>query len=151
MKQKQIISIIVAVIVVPIGVYAISPLFIETTVNESAPMLPTTADESDMMKLYGVFEGTGDGILDVQGKAFVIQSENPTLRLENFHSTNGPDLHVYLAIDNHATEFVDLGKLKANNGEQNYSIPQETDLSKYDTVLIWCKQFSVLFGSAELI
>ena len=151
MKQKQIIYIIVAIIAVPIGVYTISPLFIETTVNESTPMLSTTTDKSNMMKLYGVFEGTGDGIHDAQGKAFVIQSENPILRLEGFHSTNGPDLHVYLATDNHATEFIDLGKLKANNGDQNYSIPQGTDLSKYDTVLIWCKQFSALFGSAELV
>ena len=45
---------------------------------------------------------------------------------------------------------VNLGKLKANNGNQNYNIPDGTDLSKYDSVLIWCKQFSVLFGNAEL-
>lgn len=43
-----------------------------------------------------------------------------------------------------------LGKLKANNGNQNYNIPSEIDLAKYDTVLIWCRPFSVLFGSADL-
>lgn len=151
MKQKQIIYIIAVIIAVPIAVYAISPLFIETTVNESLPMLSTSKDEANMMELSGVFVGIGDGIHDAQGKVFEIQAKNPTLRLEDFHSTNGPDLHVYLATDKHATEFVDLGKLKANNGNQNYDIPQGTDLSKYDTVLIWCKQFSVLFGSAELL
>jgi hypothetical protein len=45
---------------------------------------------------------------------------------------------------------VNVGKLKANNGNQNYDIPAATDLSKYDTILIWCRPFSVLFGSAEL-
>jgi hypothetical protein len=43
-----------------------------------------------------------------------------------------------------------LGKLKANNGNQNYNIPSQTDLTKYYTVIIWCRPFSVLFGSAEL-
>jgi len=65
-------------------------------------------------------------------------------------STNGPDLYVYLSTDKAASDFVNLGRLKGNMGNQNYEIPQGTDLDKYDTVLIWCKAFSVLFGSAEL-
>ncbi|MDQ3883960.1 MAG: DM13 domain-containing protein, partial [Thermoproteota archaeon] len=40
--------------------------------------------------------------------------------------------------------------LKGNIGNQNYDIPEGTDLSRYDTVLIWCKAFSVLFGGAKL-
>jgi len=151
MKQKQIIAVILAAITVPITVYAISPLFIETTVNDAAPMVSTTTDKSNIMTLVGEFRGINDGIHNAQGKASVVQAEDSILRLEEFHSTNGPDLHVYLATDTHATDFVDLGKIKANNGDQNYDIPQGTDLSKYDTVLIWCKQFSVLFGSAELM
>ncbi|HKQ22539.1 MAG TPA: DM13 domain-containing protein, partial [Nitrososphaeraceae archaeon] len=43
-----------------------------------------------------------------------------------------------------------LGRLKGNIGNQNYEIPIGTDLSKYNTVLIWCKAFSTLFGSAQL-
>jgi hypothetical protein len=73
------------------------------------------------------------------------------LRLENLRVTNGPDLYVYLSRDKSASDFVSIGKLKANNGNQNYEITSETDLSKYDTVLIWCRPFSVLFGSAELM
>jgi hypothetical protein len=45
---------------------------------------------------------------------------------------------------------VNLGRLKANIGNQNYEVPEGTDLTKYGTVLIWCKAFSVLFGSADL-
>jgi Electron transfer DM13 len=73
------------------------------------------------------------------------------LRLENFKSTNGPNVHVYLSTDKRATDYVDLGKLKANNGNQNYDIPAGTDIRKHNIVLIWCKDFSVLFGSAVLI
>jgi hypothetical protein len=55
-----------------------------------------------------------------------------------------------VSTDKSSSDFVNLGKLKANMGNQNYEIPQGTDLERYDTVLIWCKAFSVLFGSAEL-
>ncbi len=72
------------------------------------------------------------------------------MRLENLRVTNGPDLYVYLSPDKSTSNFVNVGKLKANNGNQNYDIPAATDLSKYDTILIWCRPFSVLFGSAAL-
>jgi hypothetical protein len=100
----------------------------------------------------GSFVGVGDGIHNAEGIAKVIplQDRSNILRLENLHVTNGPDLYVYIATDKSASDFVSLGKLKANNGNQNYDIPSETDLTKYDTVLIWCRPFSVLFGSAEL-
>jgi hypothetical protein len=100
----------------------------------------------------GSFVGVGDGIHNAEGMAKVLplQDGGNILRLENLHVTNGPDLYVYLATDKSASDFVSLGKLKANNGNQNYDIPTETDLTKYDTVLIWCRPFSVLFGSAEL-
>ena len=109
--------------------------------------------EKEMSMSYaGKFVGVGDGIHDAQGDAYTIPLENGNnvLRLENFKSTNGPDLYVYLATDDKASEFINLGTLKANNGNQNYEIPANTDLKKYNNVLIWCKSFGVLFGSAEL-
>jgi len=100
----------------------------------------------------GSFIGVGDGIHNAEGTARVIPLEDGTniLRLENLRVTNGPDLYMYLSRDEDASDIVNVGKLKANNGNQNYDIPEGTDLSKYDTVLIWCRPFSVLFGSAEL-
>jgi hypothetical protein len=103
--------------------------------------------------LSGQFIGTGDGIHNAEGLAKKISLEDGRkfIRFENFKVTNGPDLYVYLATDKSASDFVDIGKLKANNGNQNYEVPDGTDLTKYDTVLVWCKAFSVLFGSAELM
>jgi hypothetical protein len=57
---------------------------------------------------------------------------------------------MYISTDKSASDFVDVGRLKANIGNQNYPIPAGTDMTKYDTVLIWCRAFSVLFGSADL-
>ena len=110
----------------------------------------TTNTGQDTLRT-GSFVGVGDGIHDAEGIAKVIPLEDGSniLRLENLQVTNGPDLYVYLATDKSASDFVSLGKLKANNGNQNYDLPSETDLTKYDTALIWCRPFSVLFGSAE--
>jgi hypothetical protein len=47
-------------------------------------------------------------------------------------------------------DYVELGKLKANNANHLYNIPAGTDITKHDIVLIWCKDFSVLFGSATV-
>lgn len=102
--------------------------------------------------LEGTFIGVGDGIHNVDGiaKILTLVDGSKVLRLENFKSTNGPDLHVYLSTDKMASNFMDLGRLKGNIGNQNYQIPDDTDLSKYNNVLIWCKAFSVLFGNAQL-
>ena len=111
-----------------------------------------TVNETGNLLLTGPFIGVGDGIHDAQGIAKVIPIEGGgnVLRLEDLVVTNGPDLYVYLSTDKSASDFVNLGRLKANIGNQNSLIPTGTDLSKFDTVLIWCRAFSVLFGSAEL-
>jgi len=125
----------------------------EKTMEEKMMEKETKSNDSEEFSAKsGVFVGVGDGIHDAQGNALVLPLEDgqKVLRLEDFRATNGPDLYVYLATDSGASDYVSLGRLKANIGNQNYDIPAGTDLSKYDNVLIWCKQFSVLFGSAEL-
>ena len=123
----------------------------ESMIDEDS-MMDETIEELVVVSYAGTFTGAGDGIHDAQGDAYTIPLEDGSnvLRLENFQSTNGPDLFVYLSTDENASEFINLGALKANNGNQNYEIPDDTDLEKYNKVLIWCKSFSVLFGSAEL-
>jgi len=51
------------------------------------------------------------------------------LRLEDLIVTNGPDLYVYLSTDKSASDFVNLGRLKANIGNQNYQIPEGIDMT----------------------
>ena len=46
--------------------------------------------------------------------------------------------------------FVELGKLKGTDGDQNYDVPAGLDLSKYRAVTIWCRRFSVNFATAPL-
>ncbi|HEX6252935.1 MAG TPA: DM13 domain-containing protein [Nitrososphaera sp.] len=119
-----------------------------TIVNEEM----TTIEEDTSTTYAGTFVGVNDGIHNAEGQAKVIKLGDGSnfLRLEDFRSTNGPDLYVYLSTDKGNSDFVNLGRLKGNIGDQNYKIPAGADLSKYDTALIWCQAFSVLFGSAEL-
>jgi hypothetical protein len=138
-------AIALATIAIVIVVYAVGPLFFDVEVNEEIPA-------STLVMPMGNFVGVGDGIHDAQGEVLIIEAEDGSkfLRFENFRATNGPDLFVYLATDETASDFVNLGRLKGNIGNQNYLIPPGVDLANQDTVLIWCKQFSVLFGSAKL-
>ena len=75
-----------------------------------------------------------------------------TVRLEDFAVRNGPDLYVYLSPspDGYADGSVELGRLKADRGNQNYSLPAGSDVPPAASVVIWCKQFSVLFAAAPL-
>jgi hypothetical protein len=121
-----------------------------TTVDENVafPNIEQTPNNT----LTGTFIGIGDGFHKVEGAAKVIPVESGAqiLRLENFKATNGPDLYVYLSKDKSASDFINVGRLKGNVGNQNYEIPIGSDLSKYNTVLIWCRAFSFLFGSAQI-
>jgi Electron transfer DM13 len=77
------------------------------------------------------------------------------LRFTHFRTSNGPDVHVYLvaADDNASVQragFIDLGSIKGNIGDQNYTLGPDVDLAKYRAVSVWCKRFSVNFGAAAL-
>jgi hypothetical protein len=119
------------------------------TVNEN---MNETTVTNNTMALMSNFIDAGDGFHKAEGVAKVVNlADGRTfLRLENLKTTNGPDLYVYLSVGKDASDIVNLGRLKGNIGNQNYEIPAGTDLSKYNTVLIWCKAFSTLFGSAKL-
>jgi Electron transfer DM13 len=102
--------------------------------------------------LAGNLIDAGDGFHMASGQVKVLQIPDGTqiLRFENLDVTNGPDLYVYLATDTTAKDFVSLGRLKGNMGNQNYPIPENMDFEKYNKVLIWCQAFSTLFGSSKL-
>jgi hypothetical protein len=77
------------------------------------------------------------------------------LTLTDFDVDNGPDLRVYLVAgparsEREVDDFVDLGGLKGNRGNQQYEIPDRVDIDRYATAVIWCRAFSVLFARAPL-
>lgn len=132
----------------------ISPLFINNTVQEEAVSPQATISHNgSFMDADRAHQGSG--AVSVQ----VNTDGTRTLRFEDFEGTNGPDLFVWLtSVDDvqgnrrsvGGDAVVDLGRLKGNVGSQNYEIPADVDLSEFDTVIVWCRAFGVLFSFAEL-
>ncbi len=152
MKKKliQSVLIIIALVVIGIAYWLISPLWRVKQVNDVAPISTTkelTQGETTP-KLSGSFASKAH---NVSGTVSVINTDTEKiLRFENFMTINGPDLRIYLATDGTAKDYIDLGEIKGAKGNINYTIPHNTDLSKYSHVLVWCRAFSVLFGEADL-
>ena len=104
--------------------------------------------------------GAVDGFHKGEGTASVFRLPDGklVLRLENFKVTNGPDLYVYLSghpaprnsAQLHEGSALEVARLKGNIGNQNYPLPADADVSKFKSVVIYCKQFSVIFSTAEL-
>lgn len=92
------------------------------------------------------------------GKGRVSVYRNLVHLESDFEVGPGPKFHVYLVPDANITPqtrvqdtmFVDLGRLKAFTGSQNYPIPDGVDLERYKSVVIWCEQFNVLVSPALL-
>ena len=107
----------------------------------------------------GTFHGK---VHKTSGRATIYQEADGKLllRLTDFKTSNGPDVHVILIAAKDAeddanflkssTERVELGTLKGNEGDQNYEVPSDTDLSRFQTVSIYCERFNANFGAAPL-
>ena len=131
-------------------------LFINQRVNEAAPAALSSEPEA----LYtGRLEGR---IHQTSGRATIYRTADGQeyLRLSDFTTSNGPDVHVLLvrakdkALDQEIVkgEFdnVELGTLQGNQGDQNYDLPSSVDLNKYQAVAIYCQRFHAIFGVARL-
>ena len=164
-------AILAAVVLVMIGWYLGSPLFIRTTMNEPMPTLavatarvssgPTasplaviSADVLTSVLARGELRAV-DSLHHGSGSVMLLRvGVRRYLRFENVAITNAPDVHVYLSREIggawvEATSLY-LGPLKATDGSFNYEIPAGTDLAPIRSVVVWCRAFSVLVTWADL-
>ena len=131
-------------------------LWINQRVNEAAPF----ALASDPQPLYtGRLEGKAH---QTSGRATIYKDPDGKqyLRLTDFSTSNGPDVHVLLARSDDKSltqeivkgqlDSVELGSLKGNQGDQNYDLPSSVDLQEYNAAVIYCERFHAVFGVARL-
>jgi len=178
--RAAVVAAIVLAVGLPAAWYLGSPLIIRTALDEPLPLaaasLPPTAAPSEPVSPVitspptasaspaiapptsspmrtGTFEGA-DEFHFGSGTARLLEASPGTwvVRFEEFSVRNGPDLHVYLSpkADGYAKAAIELGTLKATDGSFNYEVPAGTDVNAMRSVVVWCKQFAVLFAVAEL-
>jgi len=156
MKKWQLVIPIVAVAAL-VAWYAFRPerLVVNRLVDEAMPNIQGGSSPQPLVagQFYSILHPTA-------GTATIYQMGDGTrvLRFTNFTTSNGPDVHVYMVASDDAKDiaavehagFIDLGVIKGNVGDQNYTLGGDLDLGKYRAVSIWCKRFSVNFGAAAL-
>ncbi len=155
----------VAAAAAPVDTAAPDPVETARSSSEktATPSASATSEVTDVLEPQIVTLAEGSfiprGRYSGEGTAMVLSdgSDQRFVRFENFSTDNGPDLRVYLsASDANADsgtfddDFIDLGVLKGNIGDQNYEIPAGVDLSVHDTVVVWCVRFSTPFTAADL-
>jgi len=166
--------IVIAIVVLVLGWYLISPAFQVIEVQEASPVKDAmeAMDAGTRAEFDRQVEAMKDQVLvvddampsakvvaegnfkprahEVEGRALLISNGRNILRFEDFETINGPELRIYLSPELGDDDIIDLGKIKATKGSVNYEIPEGVDLDKYNKVLVWCKPFRVLFSYAEL-
>ena len=136
-----------------IGIFAFPYIFPPPEAQESL-----SRDETGALVAKGEFIHADPNDPVHYGKGAVSVYPNTVFLGEDFEVGPGPDFHVYLvpkanirsSSDVTDTMYVDLGRLRAFKGSQNYAIPAGVDLKNYPSVVIWCQQFSVLISPADL-
>jgi hypothetical protein len=142
---------------VALGIFVYPYLFLADIVATEKVDKPASGVERKLLA-RGTFVHANPSDPIHYGKGRVTVYEG-LLHLEpDFEVGPGPKFHVYLVPEKEVvpstnvgrTMFVDLGRLKAFKGSQNYEIPAGIDIAKYGSVVIWCEQFGVLISPAQL-
>jgi len=157
MKRKRLIYGLVVIAAIALwAAFRPERLFVNAKVNETMPA-SAGANPSETILASGSFHSVAHKSAG-QATIYQLAGNKRILRLTEFETSNGPDVHVYLVASKDASDsdtvkqagFVELGSLKGNIGDQNYELASDLDLNKYRAVTIWCKRFSVNFATAPL-
>lgn len=75
---------------------------------------------------------------------------------QDFKVSQGPDLEIILHKDKVVSssisekDYISLAPIKSFSGNQRYEIPTNVNLADYASVAVWCEDFNVTFGYAQL-
>jgi len=134
-------------------IYLILVVIISSCVKENTPKSPVNNPVDTTMamnRFNGTFGNGPYGMVTGSAKIYLQNNNQLILTLENFTSSNGPDLHVYISKEVQPVNYIDLGRLQSVSGNQQYLLTGNINFSEYRYALIHCQQYNHLFGSAEL-
>ena len=113
-----------------------------TVINEPLPTSTTTLATGGFVSSAHTTTGTAKVVKDASNKLYLV--------FENFRTDGGPDLRTWVSPNNNGSPYLELGLLKATSGSFYYELDASFNYSTNNRVLIWCRQFSILFGYAVL-
>jgi hypothetical protein len=156
-KWRLIIPVVVIALIAAWYAFRPERLFVNRQVDEPFPTVNAAGSAAQALEsgnFYSIMHPTSG-----TATIYRLADGSRVLRLTNFKTSNGPDVHIYMvaaddAKDNDTVKragFIDLGQIKGNIGDQNYALGPDIDLAKYRAVSVWCKRFSVNFGAAPLM
>jgi hypothetical protein len=168
----------VLLVLVAGGAFLFQPwkAFVDTRVEDAAPAVATGSAAVAATGPSGASAKPSEPTAVVLSTGSFVSQEHATsgqvsvislpdgrriLRIEGLDTSDGPDVHVWLTdapvtpgIDGAGGfdqgAYVSLGKLKGNQGNQNYEIPATANLDALTSVSLWCDRFDVSFGAATL-
>jgi hypothetical protein len=157
-RRNKALTIVVGLMALTGGWFLFRPekLFINQRVNEAAPF---SSSNSEVPVYTGLLVSK---LHETSGRATIYRTQDAALSLSltGFHTSNGPDVHVVLAASNdpalqsstpgRVLESIEVGTLKGNEGDQEYDLPAHLDLTRYNTIAIYCERFRAVFGTAKL-
>jgi hypothetical protein len=141
---------------VALGIFVYPYVFLADVVAKEKVDKPANVERKTLARGTFIHPNPSDPIH--YGKGRVTLYEGLLFLEPDFEVGPGPKYHVYLVPEAEVlpstnvakTMFVDLGRLRAFKGSQNYDVPAGVDLTKYASVVIWCEQFGVLISPAKL-
>ncbi len=167
--MKNILIIVGICLLVLIGAWLLVPIFRDVRIDErdvesmrsEKEILPQAHSDTvlnNSVTLNTIASGKFVSVAHVgEGMAFFkLLGTDQIVRLQDLAISNGPDLRVVLSKNADVTsssdlgEYVDIGPLKGNQGNQNYTVPKEINLNDYHSVVIYCRAFRVVFNVATL-
>lgn len=147
--------VVAAAFAIPLVAFVVIPAFTRSTLVEALPSPSPSGGSSaaasqvlrrgDLKQLNAADFG--------HGKVEVVRAgDTRYLRFDNVEIAAAPDMFVYLSdrTDGQPGSFTDLGHLKATNGSFNYALPSGLDLSRFGSIVVWCRTFRVTVTYALL-
>lgn len=134
----------IALAITAAPVAAFTPAFAETAVASAKAQTGEFERRSKRLN--------GDWTVEQRGeRTFIVFSED-------FRAANGPDLKIFLSPQSYddvtgktaVNGAINIGELKKTRGVQEYELPADLQLADYESILVHCEKFAVLWGGSDL-
>lgn len=123
--------------------------------NQEVEVIEGGSEEAAENTSKVVYQATFQGVGQKSGSGSVLltkdkNNKHQVILQEDFKVQEGPDLYLAFANEGQVDENTLFAPLREFSGLQQYDLPDNLNPEEYTELMIWCKEFSVAFSTAEL-